>query len=152
LLESRHSSNNNYYYLSLENLMPRQWLNVKGPIVDANNRLNSIFNSFIPFSSEFSLENRLIDIFSSCFSFYVSNRKYAKAKKTYFCKLEKLILYILANPKTTIVVLDASIKNQVATSITLIHVHETSVIKTIHHAINITSTEAELFMIRYGLN
>ncbi len=59
---------------------------------------------------------------------------------------------MLANPKTTIVVLDASIKNQVATSITHIHVHETSVIKTIHHAINITSTKAELFMIRYGLN
>ena len=48
--------------------------------------------------------------------------------------------------------LDTSIKNQVATFITHIHVYDTPVIKTIHHAINVTSTEAELFVIRCSLN
>ena len=56
------------------------------------------------------------------------------------------------DPKTAVVVLDPNIKNQVAMSIAHIHVHKTSVVKTIHHAINITSTEAELFVIRYSLN
>jgi len=120
--------------------------------MDTNNRLNGIFNSFISFSSEFSLENRLIDIFSSCFSFYLSDRKYAKAKKVYLCKLDELILHVSADSKTAVVVLDMSIKNQVAMSITYIHVYETLVVKMIHHAINVISTEAKLFTIRYGLN
>jgi len=58
----------------------------------------------------------------------------------------------LADPKTTIVILDASIKNKVAMSIAHIHVHNFPVVKTIYHNINITSTEAELFTIRCGLN
>ena len=36
--------------------------------------------------------------------------------------------------------------------IAYIHVYKTPVIKIIHHTINITSTKAELFAIRYGLN
>jgi len=44
------------------------------------------------------------------------------------------------------------IKNNVTTSIAYIHVHDRPVIKTIHHATNVTSTEAELFAIRCGIN
>jgi len=51
-----------------------------------------------------------------------------------------------------VVVLDISIKNQVATLIVHIHMHNNSIIKTIHYVINITSTEAELFAIRYDIN
>jgi len=51
-----------------------------------------------------------------------------------------------------IVVSDASIKNQVAMSITYIHIYNNPIIKTLHHTINVTSTEAELFIIRYGIN
>jgi len=47
------------------------------------------------------------------------------------------------NPKTTIVVPDVSIKNQVAMFIVHIHIHDTPVVKMIHHAINITSTGAK---------
>jgi len=63
------------------------------------------------------------------------------------------------DPKTTIVVLDTSIKNQVTTSIAYIHIHDTPVVKMIHHTVNITFTEAKLcesdaklFVIRCGLN
>ena len=52
----------------------------------------------------------------------------------------------------TVIVSDTSIENQIATSITHIYVHDKSIIKTLHHAINITSNEAELFAIRYGIN
>jgi len=48
--------------------------------------------------------------------------------------------------------MDTSIKNNVANSIAYIHVHNKPVIKTIHHAINVTTTEAKLFAIRYGIN
>ena len=136
----------------LKKLTSKQQLKVKGPIVDANNRLNGIFNSFNPFNSKFSLGNKLIDIFSSHFSFHVFDRKYAEVKKTHLHKLDKLILYVSVNPKTTVVISDTNIKNQVAIFITHIYIHNTPVIKMIYHAINITFTKAKLFVIKCGLN
>jgi len=56
-----------------------------------NNRLNRIFYSFNPLSSEFSPGNRLIDIFSSHFSFHLLDRKNKESKKAYIYKLDKLI-------------------------------------------------------------
>ena len=152
MLESRHSTTDNDHYLLLERLTPKQWLNIKDPIVNANNRLNEIFNSFNPFSCEFSPGNRLINIFPSHFSFHLLDRKNVKSKKAHMCKLNKLILQASVNPRTAVIVSNASIKNQVAMSIAHIHVHDNPVIKTLHHAINVTSTEAELFAIRCGLN
>jgi len=120
--------------------------------MNANNRLNRIFNSFNPFSSKFSLENRLINIFSSHFSFYLLDRKNVESKKAYMCKLNKLILQMSVNPRTAVIVSDISIKNQIVTSITHIHVYDNPVIKTLPYTINVTSTEAELFAIRCSLN
>jgi len=48
--------------------------------------------------------------------------------------------------------MNASVKNNVATSIVYIHVHNKLIIKTLYHALNVTSTEAELFAIRSGIN
>ena len=76
LLESRHSSNHNHHQLSIEKLTPKQRLKIKSSIINANNRLNGIFNSFDLFNNEFSPRNRLINLFSSHFSFYFSDRKY----------------------------------------------------------------------------
>ena len=45
-----------------------------------------------------------------------------------------------------------SIKNHVALSISHIHIYNNPTIKKIHYAINVTSTEAELFAICYGIN
>ena len=59
---------------------------------------------------------------------------------------------MLANLKTAVIVLDVSTKNQMATSIPYIHVHNNPVIKTLHHVINITSTEVKLFIIRCSIN
>ena len=136
----------------LKKLTSKQWFKVKGHIVDVNNRLNGIFNYFDPFSNKFSPRNGLIDVFPSCSSFYLSNEKYAKVEKAHLHKLDELIFHISVDPKTTIVVLDTSIKNQVTTSIAYIHIHDTPVVKMIHHTVNITFTEAKLFVIRCGLN
>jgi len=51
-----------------------------------------------------------------------------------------------------IVVTDASIKKDIATSISHIHIRDHPLTKTVHHAVYITSTKVELFAIRYGIN
>ena len=48
--------------------------------------------------------------------------------------------------------MDASIKNDIATSISHIHFVDHSLTKMVHHAAFITSTEVELFTIRCGIN
>ena len=73
-------------------------------------------------------------------------------RKTHLCHLDKIIFNMSSDSKMAVVISDVSIKNQVITSITHIHTHNSSVVKTIHHIINITSTKAELFVIRCKLN
>ena len=51
-----------------------------------------------------------------------------------------------------IIAIDANIKNNIATFISYICTHNNSITKTIHHVVHITSTKAELFTIRYGIN
>ena len=51
-----------------------------------------------------------------------------------------------------IVISDTSIKDNVTTSVAHIHLYNNLIKKTVYHAINITSIEAELFAIRCGIN
>ena len=55
-------------------------------------------------------------------------------------------------PNTALVITNASIKNDIAMSITHIHSANCPFIKTVHHASFVTSSEAELFAIRCGIN
>jgi len=57
-----------------------------------------------------------------------------------------------SDPSYALVVTNASIKNNIATSIAHIHIHNKPVIKTLYYTVNITTTEAELFTIRCGIN
>jgi len=91
-------------------------------------------------------------MFPSCFSFYPPDRKSAETRKIYLCKLDKIVFNASTGPETAIIVSDMDIKNQVDTSIAYVHIHDPPIIKTIYHAVNIISTEAELFAIRYGFN
>ena len=63
-----------------------------------------------------------------------------------------MVLQISSSPTTAFVITDASIKNNITTSISHLHIANHPLIKTIHHAVFITSTEAELFAIRCGIN
>ena len=56
------------------------------------------------------------------------------------------------NPFYALIVTNTSIKNNMATSIAHIYIHDKPVIKTLHHVVNVTSTEAELFSIRCSIN
>jgi len=58
----------------------------------------------------------------------------------------------LSIPSYTLIITDASIKNNIATSISHTHIHNKPVTKTLHHVVNVISTEAELFAIRCSIN
>ena len=56
------------------------------------------------------------------------------------------------NYSHALIISNAGIKNNVATSIAYIHIYDRPIIKIIYHATNITSTEAELFTIKCSIN
>jgi len=63
-----------------------------------------------------------------------------------------MVIEASSSPSIAIVVTDASIKNDVATSISHMYTHDNPIAKTIHYMVHITSTEAELFAMRCGIN
>ena len=117
--------------------------------MDANNYLNGIFSSF---NCEFTPSFRLIDNFSSHFSFHQTNCKDKKSKATHLCKLDNILSNTSLDSKSIIVVSDTSVRNNIAISISYVYSYSNNVKKIIYHVINITSTEAELFTIRYRIN
>jgi len=76
-----------------------------------DNRTNEIPLAFDQFNKEFSLGDKLIDIFSSHFSFHSTNQKSEESIKAYTHKLDNIVLLALADTKSVIIVSDASIKN-----------------------------------------
>ena len=114
------------------------------------NQSNKCFPSFTPLDSEFSPVCRVIDNFSEHISFNICR----KGNNNKLCEqeLNKMVLKNSSSPSVTIIVSDVSIKNNVTISITHIHIFDKPLIKTIHHAVHVTSTEVELFAIRCGIN
>jgi len=135
----------------LNNLTPEQQLKIKGPVVDIDNRFNKVFPSFNPFNKEFVLGYCLIDVFSSHFSFYITSQS-NKYLNVHIQALDNIALTSSLDSSMTLVVVNASIKNQVTTSISHVHVYNKQIIKMIHHTVNVTTTEAELFAIRCSIN
>jgi len=117
-----------------------------------NNRFNVIFPVFDLFNQEFSPGFRIVDSFSNCFSFHLFKRCSNKIFKFQSQQLDNLTIVSSSDSYHALVVTDASIKNNVAISITHIHICDQSVIKTIHHTVNVLTIEAELFSIRCGIN
>jgi len=63
-----------------------------------------------------------------------------------------MVIEVSSSLSTAIVVTDANIKNEVATSISHIHTHNNPIAKTVHYMVYVTSTEAELFAIKCSIN
>ena len=63
-----------------------------------------------------------------------------------------MMLHSLSSPHTALVVTNASIKNDIATLVLHIHIHNYPLIKMVHHTAFVISTEAELFTIRCGIS
>jgi len=103
--------------------------------------VTNFFCLFLFSTRNFKPGNKLIDLFSDHFPlhFHSSNTK------KHIEKLDEIMLRALSNPFLKIIVSDTSIKNYITTLILHIHSYNKPVIKTIHRAINVTTTEAELF-------
>ena len=117
-----------------------------------NNCFNENFPSFDPLNSEFSLGYRIINTFSSCFSFHSFSKCNEDSLKSHVHRLNELAIESSNNPSHALVITDTSIKNNIATSISHMHIYNKPITKTLYHVVNVSSTEAKLFAIRYGIN
>ena len=135
---------------SVRSLTNRQKNIAKGHLIDSCNKAYGIFPSFSPLNPEFTPGFHITNNFPDRFSFNLVNKK----EKDKICaqELDEMVLQISSSLSTALVVTDASIKNDIATSISHIHLANHPLIKIVHHAAFITSMEAELFTIRCGIN
>jgi len=140
------------YPLALSLLTECQCGLIKGYLVNMDNQFNEVFPSFDLLNSKFRLDNRIIDCFSNCFSFYLFSKKSDHFFKDQIQQLDNIAIKSSNSPLTALMVMDASVKNNIASFIVHIHVHNKPIVKTLYHAINITSTEAEFFAIRCSIN
>ena len=148
ILSSYGLQERNCYISSIDYLTIKQRLRLKSLLINVDNKYNQFFLSFSFFNKEFKPENKLINLFSDCFSLHFHSSNTEK----YIKKLNEIMLKALSNPSLTIIVSDASIMNHIATSISHIHSYNKPVVKTMHRAINVTTTEAKLFTIHCGIN
>ena len=142
-------SNNSHNIGSLTN---HQRSLTKGHLIDSSIKSYGIFLSFTPLDSEFSPSHHIIDNFSNRFSFNLVNKK--EKNQNHLCgqELDDMVLHCSSNPHAALVITDVSIKNDIATSISHIHSVNRPLVKTVYYASFVTSTEAELFAIRCGIN
>ena len=140
------------HLLSLGLLSKCQHELIKDPVVDMDNCFNEVFPSFDPFNPEFAPRCRIIDTLSSYFSFHSFSKHNEDNLKSCIQQLDYMAIKSLNNPSHALVITDASIKNNITTSISHVHIHNKPIIKTLHHAVNVMSIEAELFTIRCGIN
>ena len=152
LLEKRFSFQSPQHYFFLEHMTSKQQLAIKSSIVDTNNCLNRVFLLFDSLNKEFHSEKRLIDTFSNCFCFHKANWSSDKSKTHHCNLLDDIVLNASSVSLTVVIVLDASIKNNTAMSITHIYSFNSPLKKTLYHAINVILMEVELFTIRCGIN
>jgi len=115
-----------------------------------DNRFNGIFLSFTSLHPKLSSSHRIIDNFSDYLVFNVHSKQ--KNNKACAYQLDNIVIETSSSSSTTIIVTNASIKNDVSTLILYRHIHNNLIAKTVHHMVHVTSTEAELFTIRYSIN
>jgi len=70
LLDSQHAKNHSLHKTAISKLTDKQQFNLKSPIKDVNECLNSIKECFNPLFPLFSLGSRVVNHFPSRFSFY----------------------------------------------------------------------------------
>ena len=152
LLNKHNSKKANSHQLLLGNLTSKQYQKLKSFIVNSNDYINNLFSSFDSLYKELSSGFHLVDNFPDQIIFYIKNCKQKSFMNAYFQNLNKIFKDSCMEAKTVIVISDTNIKNNVSTSISYVCSSQNILAKTIHHTINVTSTEAELFAIRYGIN
>ena len=152
LLDNSPNSSLPPHDLSLGMLTKRQHGLLKSHVVNIDNRFNEVFPAFDPINPELQPGNRIIDTFPNCFSFHTFSRSNDSFFKSRIQQLDALVIEFFTSSSNVLVITDTSVKNNVALSIVYIHVFNKPMVKTLYHAINITSSEAKFFAIRCGIN
>jgi len=134
---------------AIGSLTNRQRNITKGHIIDSKTKSYGVFPLFDPLHQEFTLGQRISDIFPDHFSFNLVDNKEKNITRAQ--ELDNLVLSN-TSPSSAIIVTDASIKDNITTSITHIHQANFPLTKTVHHAVFVTSSEAKLFAMRCGIN
>ena len=137
---------------NIGSLTKRQKSIFKGHLNDAHSKLLGIFPSFSPIDPEFFPGNRIVDTLSYHYSFNLATKKSDNSNNLCGQELDEMVLRLSSDSQVALVVTDASIKNDIATSISHIHSHNRPLVKTVHHASFVTTMEAELFAIRCSIN
>ena len=117
-----------------------------------NNRFNEVFSFFDPLNVEFSPSSYLIDTFPTCFLFHHHTKYKNNNLKDCANQLNDIAIMTLVNYLHALIISDVGIKNNIATSITYVHIYDKPIIKTVYYTVNVTSTEAKLFAIRCSIN
>ena len=149
LMDDSHNSLTNHSPHSIKWFTKRQKSNIKGHLINSNNKLFGVSPSFSPLNPEFIPGSRVVDIFPDRFSFNLANKGINDNLHTQ--QLNNMTLQSSSSPNMAIIVTDVSVKNDIATSIFHIHTFNQPMIKTVHHAAFVTSTEAKLFTIRCSI-
>ena len=136
----------------INTLTDHQKISLKSHLINSNNKAYGIFSFFSPLNLEFFTSSHILDNFPDCFSSNLVNKKEKDKDKICAQELDDMVLRISPSHQTALVVTDASIKNNIAISISHVHIANQPLTKTVYHAVFITSTEAELFTIRYSIN
>jgi len=137
---------------NMGSLTHRQKVLTKGHLINSKFKSYGIFPSFSLLDPEFTPGQRIIDNFSGRFSFNLANKKKKKKNNHHAQELDEMVLQNSSIPNTALVITNASIKKDIAMSIAHIHSANRPLIKTVHHASFVMSSEAELFAIRCGIN
>ena len=145
-------SSNNPNLHTVGSLTNHQKNIAKDHLIDSCNKVYGIFLFFSPLNSEFFSGSRIIDNFSDQFSFNLVNKKEQEKDKIYTQELDNMVLQNSSLQHTALIITDTSIKNNIATSISHVHIANHPLTKTVYHAAFITSMETKLFAIRCSIN
>ena len=118
------------HVLSLSSLTKRQHGFLKNHIVEIDNRFNEVFPAFDSINPKFWPGNRIVDLFPNRFSFHLFNSSSDYSFKCYIQQLDALAIKSSFSPSDTLVITDASVKNNVTSSIVHIHIFNKLVVKT----------------------
>ena len=124
---------------------------IKGHIINIDNRFNKVFPSFNSINPKFQSGNRIIDNFSNCVSFHLFSKCNNCTFEKCIQQLNTLVIEFFNSPTNALIIIDVSIKNNIAVSIAYIYIHNKPMVKILHHTINVTSSKAKLFDIRCGI-
>jgi len=107
--------------MATSQLIQKQNLWLKSPIVDINHCLNEVIPAFDNLNSKLRLGHCLVDLFLEWFSFNTVKQSDPKVRRAHLNKLNDIYLNVLNNTNTILIIVDAEVKNNVATMITHIY-------------------------------